>query len=150
MANTIIRFTIQRIKNSRYFCILLDKFQDISVEEQMTICFRYIDKEFQVHEEYAGLYNIPRTDAESLFKVVEGIFAHFNLSHSDCKGQCFDCAANMAGLISGLQKRIKEKEPIVIFIHCMHSLNSGVHDAIQNVNVSRDFSNMIKELINFV
>ncbi|GBM23868.1 hypothetical protein AVEN_208504-1 [Araneus ventricosus] len=52
----------------------------------------------------------------------------------DCHSQCYDIVAVMAGYKTGVQKRITEKNNLVIFINCdNHSLNLvGVHSAKQD------------------
>lgn len=47
-----------------------------------------------------------------------------------CRDQIYDGAANMAGCISGLQKRVKDKSSTAVFVHCATgNLNLVLSDA---------------------
>ena len=41
-----------------------------------------------------------------------------NLSLQNCRGQCYDGAANMAGSRNGVATQIASEEPRAIFVHC--------------------------------
>jgi hypothetical protein len=57
-----------------------------------------------------------------------------NLPLTDCRSQCYDNAAVMAGELSGLQQRISIRNPRALFVNCNnHSLNlAGLHAAKQD------------------
>ena len=56
------------------------------------------------------------------------------ISLADCRAQCYDNAAVMAGHISGLQQRIRDRNYRALFVNCdNHSLNlAGFHSAQQD------------------
>jgi hypothetical protein len=60
----------------------------------------------------------------------------------DCRCQCYDNAAVMSGRISGVQKRILDKNPLALFLNCdNHSLNlSAVHAAAEETLAVTFFS----------
>lgn len=37
--------------------------RDISVEEQITVCFRYVDEDFEVNEDFLDTYNVPSANS---------------------------------------------------------------------------------------
>ena len=79
------------------------------------------------------------------------VLTRFELNMSDCRGQCFDGAANMSGNVTGLQKKIIEIQPKALFVHCMnHCLSLSFQDAMSYIPQCRDAMNQIRDLVNFV
>ena len=51
---------------------------------------------------------------------------------SQCRGQAYDGAANMAGHLSGVAARIKTEQPAALFVYYLaHSLNLYLQDVSQ-------------------
>ncbi|KAL1447902.1 hypothetical protein MTO96_044187 [Rhipicephalus appendiculatus] len=69
--------------------------------------------------------------AESFVDVILGKLEEDKMDLQDCRSQCYDNAAVMAGQKSGVCQRIAEKNKLAIFVNCdNHSLNLvGVHAA---------------------
>lgn len=122
--------------------IMLGKSQDISIEEQMTVCLKYVFKDF------LGLYNVPLTDSFTFFDAVQNILRRLNISFSNFCDQCFDGAANTFRSISRLKKIKKEKESSAIYV--THVLNLAVKYTLENILVVRNFLNTFRELITFL
>lgn len=151
MAHAVLRDLVTEIRNAGKFAIIMDETTDASVSEQVSICFRHVSEKLEVNETFVGLYETVSTNAFTLFNIVDDVMKRFNISLTDCRGQCFDGAANMAGNLSGLQERIKDVEPKAMYVHCLnHSLSLAFQDAVSVVPQCRDAINQIKELINFV
>ena len=58
MANHVIRDLVLKIGGG-FFSIICDEYTDISNNEQLTICIRWVDKELEAHEDFLGFYNVP-------------------------------------------------------------------------------------------
>ena len=43
MSRSVLRTIIREIQQVDYFAIMLDECIDVSNEEQLTVCFRYVD-----------------------------------------------------------------------------------------------------------
>ena len=78
-----------------FFSILIDKSQDISVNEQMSIILRYANKAGHVVKWFIGIEYVSSTTALSLKYVVNKLFSRYGLSISKLQGQCYDGASNM-------------------------------------------------------
>ena len=115
---------------------------------QVSICLRYVDPQtLQVHEDCIGLYATDRTDASTIAKLTLDLLVRFNLPVKNCRGQCYDGAANMAGRRAGVAAKIKEVEPRALYIHCMgHSLNLAVQDTSRSVSVINEALDTVLEL----
>lgn len=142
---------IGQIKNCKYYSIILDETTDSSCKEQVSICFRIFDKKLNVFELFLGFFETKFTDAATLYSLLTNVLSQFELDLSDCRGQCYDGAANVSGHITGLQKRINNVEPRALYVHCSaHTLNLVVQDSMMTVERSRDFLVLLKSLIVFV
>nr|XP_025038823.1 uncharacterized protein LOC106731766 [Pelodiscus sinensis] len=64
-------------------------------------------------------------------------------------GFCYDGARNVSGKFTGIQARVKDREPRAEFVHCAaRSLNLATQDAMHNIQECRHMFLMVKELTN--
>lgn len=112
---------LAEIRECEFFAIMLDETTDISTKEQVSICIRTVSADkYQINEYFIGFYNTDRTDAESLFQIVETATAECNLDIRKCRGQAYDGAAAVSGSLTGLQERIKQVEPSAFLYTATH------------------------------
>lgn len=74
--------------------------------ENVLIVFRWVDADLISHEDFLGLYAVDKTDAATLKAFIEDVLCRLGLRLADCRGQCYDGAAVMSGVKSGLSTRI--------------------------------------------
>ena len=80
---------------------------------------------FEVHEEFIGLYKAESITSNSIVSVVKDTLIGLNLSLSIARGQCYDGASNMSGIRNGVAA-------------CYgHALNLAVSDAIKGSKVMK-------------
>ena len=69
---------------------------------------------------------------------------------NDCSGQSYDNASNMSGKYSGLQERIRERNPLADYIPCFaHSLNLVGHSAVDNTSAASKFFELVENVYCF-
>ncbi|XP_066587629.1 zinc finger MYM-type protein 1-like [Prorops nasuta] len=142
---------MNQIKSNKYYAIIADETSDISVLEQLSVCFRTVRNTLEVDEIFVGLYETPSTNSEMLHKIITDIILQLSLHITNCRGQCYDGAANVSGNITGLQRRILEQENRAIYVHCnAHNINLVVQDSFQKIANLRNFLLTIKDLITFI
>jgi hypothetical protein len=147
MAHAVLRKIIERIKAAEYFALIVDETTDTSVTEQVSICIRIADESFNVHEEFLGLYSTADTTAETLSKIVKDVLVRFNLDLHHCRAQCYDGAAAMSGIHSGVAARLQQEEPKALNIKCLaHSLNLAVQDSTTTNSILSDAIASVQEL----
>lgn len=56
----------QHVTDQKYFSILADEMSDISIVEQMVICFRTVNKNLHVEENAFSLYEMSFTNSKTL------------------------------------------------------------------------------------
>jgi len=97
---------------------------------------RRIEDDFEVYEEFLGLYAVPSIDAVQLFSVIKDCMLRFNLPLNKLRGQCYDGCSTMSGIRSGVAKRVQDEESRAVFTHCYsHSLNLAACDAVKKSQI---------------
>ena len=61
MANTMLRNLVSSIQESPFYSIMADESVNKSNKEQLVTCIRWVDDNFDAHEEFLDLYEIPNT-----------------------------------------------------------------------------------------
>ena len=88
--------------------------------------------------------------AEHMEETLKSELKELDIDLMDCHGQSYDNASNMAGKYSGLQARIKNKNPNADFIPCSaHSLNLVGACAAECCLEAVSFFGFIQNLYNF-
>ncbi|CAK6966905.1 unnamed protein product [Scomber scombrus] len=150
MAHDVLSTLLGEIK-SNFYSVIMDETADISVREQVSICFRIVSDDLEPEEYFVGFYATSSTTADALFQLLKDALARFALPLNKCRGQCYDGASNMAGVKSGLQACVLEQEPRAQYVHCTaHLMNLIVHDVAQSIPACRNFMSLIRELITFI
>ena len=139
MALQVLRKLTSSLQESESFTIMVDKCTDSANHEQLAVCFRWVDRDLEIHEEFVGLYEIPDIAAVTIVSVITDTLLRMNLNVSRYRGQCYDGAKNMAGEKGGVSKQIMEKEKRALFCHCYgHSLNLAASDAVKKCKIMAD------------
>lgn len=66
MGLELLRNLLSDIRSAEYFLILDDEATDVSCKKQMSVCIRWVDEEFVIHEDPVELIHLPKTDANTL------------------------------------------------------------------------------------
>ena len=83
MSHMVLRNIATHIHQAKYFTIMADECVDVSNNEQLVICFRYIDETLAVHEEFMGLYKCDNIKSETIVKTLEDAMVRFDLKLSN-------------------------------------------------------------------
>uniref|UniRef100_A0A3B4UMN1 HAT C-terminal dimerisation domain-containing protein n=1 Tax=Seriola dumerili TaxID=41447 RepID=A0A3B4UMN1_SERDU len=150
-AHDVLRTLIEEIKRAEFFSIIMDETADIAVKEQVSVCFRVVTECLEIEELFIGFYQTASTTGDALFDLFKDVLLRLSLPIKNCRGQCYDGASNMSGIRNGLQARVKEQEPRVLYVHCMaHVMNLVVQDVAHNIAECRNFMSLIRELITLI
>ncbi|XP_058778632.1 uncharacterized protein LOC131652705 [Vicia villosa] len=127
IANEIKTKIIQKIKNAKYFSIILDCTPDISHQEQMTFVLRCVDissTPIQIFEYFVEFLIVNDTTGKGLFDAIINEINIIGLDISNLRGQGYDNGSNMKGKHQGVQKRFLDINPRSFYTPCgCHSLN---------------------------
>ncbi|XP_062208934.1 uncharacterized protein LOC133910615 [Phragmites australis] len=103
---------------NEHFSILADESSDVSLNEQLALCLRYVDKKGKPVERFLGVVNVEDTTSSTLKTAIGNLLMGHQLSFSMVRGQGYDGASNMKGHINGLKKLIMDESPSAYYIHC--------------------------------
>lgn len=151
MSNEILRKQIKQIQQAQFFTTMADETVDSSNKEQLVICLRWVDVDFEPHEIFFGMYHIDNTEASTIFNAIKDVFQRFNLSFDRIRGQCYDMAASMARSKSGVAFRIKSIEKRAVYMHCYgHVLNLACNDAIGGCRTKQNAQENTREITKLI
>ena len=151
MALHVLRQVACLIQTAPFMSIMIDETTDVSNKEQVVICFRWVDKKLEAHEEYVGLYQVESTQASELHYIIHDVLRRLNLPISEVRGQCYDGASSMSGSINGVATKILEEEPRALYTHCYgHALNLACSDAIKGCKLMRNALDTSYEIVKLV
>lgn len=147
MGQHLLRKVLSDIHDAGIFAVLADETRDITNQEQLAICIRWVDAKFDIHEDLIGLVQLDTTTADSITKAMKDIFTHCSLPIGQCKGQGYDGASTMMGYLSGVATQLRKEEPTVIPVHCFaHCLNLCLQEAAKVCTIVRDSLGLIGEI----
>ncbi len=121
MGMFVLKCILSDIKKSGKFSLIADEVSDVSHKEQFCISIRWVDSDFEIDERPVELIHVPKTDAETLTKIIKDCLIRYNLPITQCYGQAYDGAANMSGIVSGVAKRIEQEIPTAYLYIVWHT-----------------------------
>ena len=122
-----------------------DEVTDCANKEQMPLVIRYLGKDNKIQEPCIKFIhcNTGITGEALTEKIVNCVTNEMSLDIKDCRGQCYDGAANMHGKKSGVATRILRMNELALYTHCAsHKLNLCVAASCQNQNVKNMMDNI--------
>ena len=159
MASDVLADISSHLHQSPFVTLMLDETTDVSNTSQAVVMLRYVTDVFDIYEEFIGLYQVPSTNAETLVVIAKDaltdvfdIYEEFiglyqnaetlvviakdalgdvNLPIAKLRGQCFDRAAAMRGLVL-LSGSLTKNPEQYNYTHCYgHSINLAMSDSIK-------------------
>lgn len=139
MAHQVFCNVVKNIKKAEIFSIMIDETQDLSRHEQVSFIVRFVDDSLQIHEHLLGFYKTNHNNSETLTNLIKYVLSENGLNIKNFRGQCYDGAAAMRGSYSGVQARIREENPLALYVHCYaHILNLCLVDLSKQVAYVRN------------
>ena len=151
MGQAVVRQILPSIKSTLWFSLIADEASDISHNEYLNISVRWVNSDFDVHEDVLGLVQLPDTRAVTPFSVIKDVLIRCSLPISQCRGQAFNGASNMSGVRNGVQALIKQEESRALYVHCLaHSLNLCVQEVTKKCVIVRNVMDFIYQLVQLI
>ncbi|KAI6659401.1 Zinc finger protein [Oopsacas minuta] len=129
------RKQIQSLRSSPCFSILADECQDISIQEELPICCRWIVDGYP-EEHFVDILHVKDVDAVSITQALTTFIEVNNLDYRRFVGQGYDGATTFSGCTNGVQRRIRTHSGHAVYIHCAcHKLHLASIQAAESITV---------------
>ena len=138
---------LEEVREEKYYSIMFDSTPDLAHDDQMSQVLRDAKisvGKVEVKETFLCFIKFDEKGAEALINLILAKLEEDHLDIRDMRGQGYDNAATMAGIHSGVQRRILDINPLATYIPCNnHSLNlAGIHSAQASVNATTFFGTL--------
>ena len=145
----ILKRLVDSINRSRFFSVLADETTDISCQEQLTLCARYVSDDFAIEESFLQFVPITDLSGKNLASTILNNLSDIGIDVSKMRGQGYDGATAMSGRLNGAQAYIREIIPTALYVHCAaHSLNLAVSNSC-DLSPVRNCMGTIASVYNF-
>ena len=150
MGLSVLRKVLEEIRGVPWFSIIADEATDVANKEQL-VCIRWVDNDFQIHEDPVELINVSKTDAVTLTSAIKDCLIRLSLPLAQCRGQAYDGASNMSGHLNGVAAKIQSEVPSALFVHCFaHCTNLALQAIGRQCVPVRDALDLVVEIIQLI
>jgi hypothetical protein len=107
LATEIKNNIIKKIKDAKYFSVMLDCTPDASHQEQMSLILRCVDistNTIKIDEHFIEFIKVDDTTGKCLFNEIIDVIKILELNINDIRGQGYDNGSNMKEKERGVQK----------------------------------------------
>ena len=145
--HNILRGIVKDISSARWNSVLADETRDVSNKEQLTVCIRWVDEGFTIHEDFIGLVQVTDTKASTIFVSIKDVLLRLGLPMNMCRGQGYDGASNFMGHLKSVARKFQDEVPQAVPVHCFaHCLNLSLQDSCRQLKPVRDAMDLVKEI----
>ena len=132
---------------------MCDSTPDISHTDQMTLIVRYVTVKNSIVQVKNSSLNFFPLSGKTAAEISQSILHQLELNNLNvvmCRGQGYDNASTMSGILAGVQQKIKNIIPKALFVPCgNHTLNlAGVY-AVGSSQLSDRFFAVLERLYRY-
>ena len=151
LSYAIERFTLEKVKQSPYYAIMIDETFDISKKEQLMIYIKYLNQ-IDLKPETTYLKNTQITDltGKGIFNKVIEILKEKSLDQGRLIGLGTDGASSMTGFQSGAIAYFRALNPFIQHVHCISHRLALANNYIQKkIPYLNDYVEIICDVYGF-
>ncbi|XP_058216912.1 uncharacterized protein LOC131327798 [Rhododendron vialii] len=150
LAGEVKTAIVSKIKQAKYFSVILDCTSDISHQEQMSLVLRCVDvstSPIMVKEFFLEFLKVDDTTGMGLFGELQEALVSLELDIGDLRGQGYDNGSNMKGKNKGVQTRVLELNPRAFYTPCgCHNLNLVLCDMANSSSKAKTFFGVVQRI----
>ena len=112
--------TLQKLGSSTYFSLMTDESTDISVLKQLVLVARYVLPTEDVTTSFVAIEDLADGTAETIEAAIIDITSKKSIGVARLRGFGSDGAPVMTGRRNGVTKRLSDRFPKLLSIHCVN------------------------------
>ncbi|KAM5546916.1 hypothetical protein ABKV19_001440 [Rosa sericea] len=136
LASEIKSSIIRKIKEAKYFSVIVDCALDASGEKQMFLILRCVDvftSPIKVEEYFLELLNFSNTSEHGPFEQMQNLLKALDLDIDDVRGQGYGIGSLVKGRAEGIQEKLSVINPRALYTPWgCHSLNVTLCDMVNS------------------
>jgi len=70
MSHSVLRQIVRRVQTAKFYSVIADETTDSSRKQQFSVCIRCTADDLHINEDFVGLYEVPKADAETLSRII--------------------------------------------------------------------------------
>ena len=141
---------IKKIKESKYFSVILDCTPDISQQEKMSVILRCVnisENPIKVDEYFIEFLKVDDTSGQGLFNELINVMKKYDLDINDIRGQGYDNGSNMKWKQQDVQKRLLDINSRAFYTPCgCHNLNLLLCDVANSCPKAMTFFGVLQRI----
>ena len=150
LGNEVRSNIIKKVKEVKYYSIILYCTPDASHQEQMSLILRCVDitiSPIKIEEYFLEFIKVDDTSGKCLFDKLIDVINNLELDINDVRGQGYDNGSNMKGKHQGVQKRLLNINPRAFYTPCgCHNLNLVLCDMANSCRKAISFFGIVQRI----
>jgi hypothetical protein len=150
LAYAVRKNIIDKVRQDRFYSVIMDESKDVSKAEQLAIVLRHVDANFHVQEHLLDVLRVSDMTGAAIAENFRKTLQKLQIPLQYCRGQSYDGGSNMAGKFNGCQAHITAENPKAIYVWChAHRLNLVVVETSKQSLIIRNFFGLLERLFTF-
>ncbi len=151
LSHTVLRGIVEKVRSARFFGSICDEVCDLAMVEQLSVCVRFCDDDFNVHESWLCFAQLDNASAETITATIKQAVLSVGLDINDARAQSYDRASTMRGSRTGVATRILRDYPKCTFSYCSgHGLSLVLQDCVASHVYFVEAQELVRRVVQFV
>ena len=131
----IQRIIIEEIIEAGVHAISADEVTNCR-DQILSICLRYANNENEIFELFMEFVELERITGEAIGNAIIRFYIDIGVEIAECRGQCYDGAANMQSQKKGSASYVLKESPKAIVTHCCsRNLNLSLASSCKHLEI---------------